>query len=150
MRAVSAGGLAGMWLMTAAPRRRACATVAGREPNNPVSPFARRSSRRQGQCVPAVDYAGTAAVGPNVNPLYDTTLRNIWLGTPSFGELESFRKLLEAARKGVERDRKASLQAFARREIDRAAADQAAKRYETAIVNYYLGLQAYRDAFRDM
>ncbi len=122
----------------AAGTEQSCAAVC-----EPVKP-------PQGQCVPSIDYDGSATIAPNVNPLYDITLRNIWLGTPSFGELESFRKLIEAARKGVERDRKSTLQAFARREIDQATADAAAKRYETAIVNYYLGLQAYRDAFRDM
>ena len=149
MRSLLAG-LAGVVWMTASTSAASLCNCCGASTEQSCAAVCEPVKPPEGQCVPAVDYTGTATIGPNVNPLYDTTLRNIWLGTPGFGELESFRKLLEAARKGVERDRKASLQAFARREIDQAAADAAAKLYETAIVNYYLGLQAYRDAFRDM
>ena len=117
---------------------QACAAVC-----TPVKPAV-------GQCVAAVDSAGTASIAGFGNPLYDISLRNVRLGTPKFDELEAFRKLLEAARKGVEKDRKDTLQAFARREVDQATADAAAKRYDAAIVNYYLGLQAYRNAFRDL
>ena len=137
---LTAGGAAaaGLCNCCGAGTEQSCAAVC--EPIKPV----------QGQCVAAVDYGGSATIAPNINPLYDISLRNVWLGTPKFDELESFRKLLEAGRKGVERDRRTTLQAFARRDLDKAAADAAAKRYDAAIVNYYLGLQAYRDAFRDM
>ena len=101
----------------------------------------------QGQCVAAVDFAGKPAISENVNPLYEVSLRNLRLGTDG-AELEAFRRLLEASRRGVEKDRRAALRAYGRGKIDLAARAASIARYEAAIVNYYLGLQAYRDAFR--
>ena len=101
-----------------------------------------------GQCVATVDFAGTAIIGKDQNPLYDMPLKNLWLGTPSRDDLEAFRRLLENARRGPEKDRRAALKAYAKGKIDRTAADAAAKRYEDAIVNYYLGVHAYRSANR--
>lgn len=112
----------------------ACVTVCA-----PVKPA-------QGQCVATVDYAGTAEIAEGVNPLYDIPLRNIWLGSPKRAELEAFRQLLESARAGAEKDRKSSLRDFASRKIDQPTAVARAKRYDDAIVNYYLGMQSYRDA----
>ncbi|MGQ0484118.1 MAG: hypothetical protein ACT4SY_02020 [Hyphomicrobiales bacterium] len=102
----------------------------------------------QGQCVAAVDFAGKPAISENVNPLYDVSLRNLRLATTKGAELEAFRRLLEAARRGVEKDRRAALRAYARGKIDQSAGAASIARYESAIVNYYLGLQAYRDAYR--
>jgi hypothetical protein len=96
------------------------------------------------QCVAVVDFKGKSGIGANANPLYGVSLANIHLEDAGRGELEDFRKLLEAMRKGVEKDRKASLRDFSRRRIDEATAAARAKLYEVAIVNYYLGLQAYR------
>ena len=102
----------------------------------------------EGQCVATADYTGKAEISEGVNPLYDMWLRNLWLGTPSREELESFRRLLEQARKGAEADRKASLREFAEGKIDRATADARAKRYDDAIVNYFLGFHSYSEARR--
>jgi len=74
-------------------------------------------------------------------------LRNLWIGSPNRKQLEAFRRLLELARKGVEKDRKMALKQRRQGKIDAAAAAAAAKRYDEAIVNYYLGLRSYRDAF---
>ncbi len=101
----------------------------------------------QGQCVAAVDFAGKPAISENVNPLYEVSLRNLRLGTDG-AELEAFRRLLETSRRGVEKDRRAALRAYGRGKIDLAARAASIARYEAAIVNYYLGLQAYRDAYR--
>ena len=101
----------------------------------------------QGQCVAAVDFDGQSEISDGVNPLYDLSLRNIWLGSLNRDQLENFRKLLESARKGVEKGRKSSLRVFASKKIDKATAAANAKRYDDAIVNYYLGQQSYRDAF---
>jgi hypothetical protein len=102
----------------------------------------------QGQCVAAVDFAGKPAIAENVNPLYEVSLRDLRLGTTDIAELEAFRRLLEASRRGVEKDRKAALTAYQRGKTERAALDTSVARYEAAIVNYYLGLQTYRDAYR--
>ncbi len=64
---------------------------------------------------------------------------------PRGHELEGVRRLLENSRRGVEKDRKASVRDFRKRKIDDAALTANSKRYEDAIVNYYLGLRAYRD-----
>ena len=98
----------------------------------------------QGQCVAAVDFAGKPAISENVNPLYDVPLRDLRLGTTDGGEREAFRRLLEASRRGVEKDRRAALRAYARGKTDRAARDASLARYEAAMVNYYLGIRAYR------
>jgi hypothetical protein len=58
--------------------------------------------------------------------------------------------LLETARKGAESDRRAALKAFSRRQIDKAQADKRSKRYDDAMINYYLGAKAYRNAFAEV
>jgi hypothetical protein len=94
-----------------------------------------------------VDYAGAVEIAAGVNPLYDIPLQNIWLGSASRLQLENFRKLLERARKSAEKDRAAALRAAKRRQIDQAEAAKRAKRYDNAMINYYLGMKAYRDAY---
>ena len=98
-----------------------------------------------GQCVAMVDYAGEAAIAEGVNPLYDTSLRSISLEDAGRQPLESFRKLLEMARRGLEKDRKASKRDFRKHSIDEAGFKANTQRYEDAVVNYYWGLRAYRD-----
>jgi hypothetical protein len=102
----------------------------------------------EGQCVATVDFAGKAEIGAGANPLYSMSLRNMWLGSPTADQLESFRKLLELSRKGAEADRRAALRLYARGKIDRAAVDAATKRYDDAIVNYFLGFHSYSEAKR--
>lgn len=62
--------------------------------------------------------------------------------------IETFRQLLETARKGAERDRKSALRAFSAGKIDGSQAQSLASRYDDALVNYYLGVQAYRVALK--
>ena len=103
----------------------------------PVKPAA-------GQCIAVLDRKGEAVIGPDQNPLYDIPLRNAQLD-PADGELlEAFRLLLEKARKGAEADRKLALRAWKAGKINAATAQSRADRYDDALVNYYLGMQAYR------
>ena len=97
------------------------------------------------QCVAMVDFAGEATIAEGGNPLYDVSLRSIPLEQAGRQQLESFRKLLELARRGLEKDRKASKRDFRKHSIDEAAFKANTQRYEDAIVNYYFGLRAYRD-----
>jgi hypothetical protein len=83
-------------------------------------------------------------IGPDKNPLYDIPLRNTWLDPSRTQELEAFRQLLESARKGAESDRRLALRAFRSGKIDGSKARSLAGRYDDAMVNYYLGVQAYR------
>ena len=101
-----------------------------------------------GQCVATVDFGGTTAIAAGENPLYSISLRGMHLAATKRMELEDFRRLLEAARAGAETDRKASMADFRRKKIDQAVAAANAKRYDEAIVNYYLGLRAYRDSVK--
>lgn len=101
----------------------------------------------EGQCVATVDFEGNAEIGEGINPLYDVPLQNVWLGSEKREQLEVFRRLLETARKGAETDRRIGLKAVARGKIGKAEADRRAKRYDDALVNYYLGVKAYRGAF---
>ena len=117
---------------TAANCQAACA---------PVKPAA-------GQCVATVDFAGKPEISDGANPLYDMSLRNMWLGSPSADQLESFRKLLELSRKGAEADRRVALRQFAKGKISKDEADTATKRYDDAIVNYFLGFHSYSEAKR--
>ena len=98
-----------------------------------------------GQCVAAVDYAGETTFAVGENPLYGISLLNISLGDATRPRLGGYLKLLELARRGIEKDRKASVRDFKKHKIDEATATANAKRYADAIVNYYLGLHAYRD-----
>ena len=98
-----------------------------------------------GQCVARVDYAGEAVIADGDNPLYGISLLSLDLKDAVRSELEWVRRLLENSRRGVERDRKASARDFRKGKIDDATLAAHGKRYEDAIVNYYLGLRAYRD-----
>ena len=98
----------------------------------------------EGLCLPAVDFAGTAAIGDGQNPLYDVPLNSLDLKGTGRKDMESFRILLEGSRKGIEKDRRSALRERAKGMIDQAAAASAAKRYDDAMVNYYLGMNAYR------
>ena len=98
-----------------------------------------------GQCVVKVDYTSEATIAGGENPLYGISLRGISLEDAMRPQLEGFRRLLEMARRGAERDRKASTRDFRKHRIDEATVQANTKRYESAVVNYYLGLRAYRD-----
>jgi hypothetical protein len=92
-----------------------------------------------------VDYASEATIAAGKNPLYGISLRGISLEDAMRPQLEGFRKLLETARRGAEKDRKASARDFRKHKIDEATVQANIQRYESAVVNYYLGLRAYRD-----
>ena len=79
------------------------------------------------------------------NPLYGISLLGLDLKDAVRPELEGVRRLLENSRRGIEKDRKASARDFRRGKINDATLAVNTKRYEDAIVNYYLGLRAYRD-----
>ena len=98
-----------------------------------------------GQCVAVVDYAGEAVIADGDNPLYGISLLGLDLKDAVRPELEGVRRLLEDSRRGVEKDRKNSARDFRKGKIDDATLAAHSKRYEDAIVNYYLGLRAYRD-----
>ncbi|WP_373502614.1 hypothetical protein [Aestuariivirga sp.] len=99
-----------------------------------------------GQCVATVDFDAEAAIGPGQNPLYDIPLQNVWLDSSGKDNLEVFRRLMERARKAAEADRRKALAERRKGAIDAATADRLAKRYDDAMVNYYLGMQSYRIA----
>jgi hypothetical protein len=100
----------------------------------------------EGQCVSTVDFSGSVTIGPGKNPLYEMSLQNLFVGPATKPQLESLRLLLEQSRLGAEVDRKMALHDFAGGKIDKVAADSAAKRYDDAMVNYFLGVHAYREA----
>jgi hypothetical protein len=97
------------------------------------------------RCVAMVDYVGEATIAEGENPLYGIFLRSISLGDAMRPQLEGFRRLLEMARRGAEKDRKASARNFQKHRIDEATVQANTQRYESAVVNYYLGLRVYRD-----
>jgi hypothetical protein len=99
-----------------------------------------------GQCVATLDPAGRTEIGPGKNPLYDIPLQNVWLGGIGPDGLEAFRRLLERARRGAENDRARALSDHRKGVISAETAATLAKRYDDAIVNYFLGIQAYRIA----
>jgi hypothetical protein len=98
-----------------------------------------------GQCIAIVDYTAEAVIADGDNPLYGVSLLSLDLKDAVRPELEGVRRLLEDSRRGVEKDRKASARDFRKGRINDAALAANTKRYEDAIVNYYLGLRAYRD-----
>ena len=92
-----------------------------------------------------MDYAGEAVIADGDNPLYGISLLGLDLKDAVRPKLEGIRRLLEDSRRGAEKDRKALARDFRKGKIDKAALAVNTKRYEDAIVNYYLGLRAYRD-----
>ena len=140
-------GLAGLGLLlTSAPVNAAslcncCATGTAENCSTVCAPAKPAPS----QCVAKVDYAGEAVIADGANPLYGISLLGIEMKDALRPELEGVRRLLEDSRRGVEKDRKISALDFRNGKIDDAALAANTKRYEDAIVNYYLGLRAYRD-----
>ena len=140
-------GLASLGLLlTLAPVNAAslcncCATGAAENCSAACAP----AKPATGQCVAAMDYAGEAVIADGDNPLYGISLLGLDLKEAVRNELEGVRRLLEDSRRGVEKDRKASARDFRKGRIDDATLAANAKRYEDAIVNYYLGQRAYRD-----
>jgi hypothetical protein len=145
-------GLAGMGLLLAsAPVNAAslcncCATGVSESCNVTCAPAKPAPS----QCVARVDYAGEAVIADGDNPLYGISLLSLDLNDAARPELEGIRRLLEDSRRGVEKDRKISALDFRKGKIDDAALTVNTKRYEDAIVNYYLGLRAYRDRLAEV
>jgi hypothetical protein len=142
--------LAALGLMTAASGASAAGlcNCCGAETAQSCAAVCQTVEAAPGQCVPAVDFAAKTVISKDANPLYDVPLRSLWLTTTDTGELEAFRRLLEAARRGLEKDRRAAERAYGGGKTDRAALNASLARYEAAVVNYYLGLRAYRDAYR--
>ena len=97
-----------------------------------------------GQCVATIDFKAKTDVGPGKNALYEFSLRNLKVHQTDDTSLELYRRLLEKLRKSAEADRKAALWERHDGKIDEATAASRVKRYDDAIVNYYLGAQAYR------
>ena len=85
-----------------------------------------------------VEYAGEAIIADGANPIHGISLLNVDIGDAMRPELEEVRRL-------TEKDRKISARDFRKGKIDEAAVKANTQRYEDAIVNYYLGLRAYRD-----
>jgi hypothetical protein len=103
-----------------------------------------------GQCIAKVNYTGEAVIADGDNPLYGISLLSLDLKDAVRPELEGIRRLLEDSRRGAEKDRKTSALDFRMGKIDDAALAGNTKRYEEAIVNYYLGLRAYRDRLAEV
>ena len=89
---------------------RVCATAAQRGVAESCSAMCASAKPAPGQCVAMVDYAGEATIADGVNPLYGISLRSISFEDAGRPQLEGFRRLLETARRGLEKDRKASKQ----------------------------------------
>ena len=140
-------GLAGLGLLvTSAPVNAAslcncCATGVAENCSTVCAP----AKPDPGQCIARMNYAGEAVIADGENPLYGISLLGLDLDNAMRPELEGVRRLLEASRRGAEKDRKNSERDFRTGKIDDAALVVNTKRYEDAIVNYYLGLRAYRD-----
>jgi hypothetical protein len=145
-------GLAGLGLfLTSAPGNAAslcnCCTTGIAENCSAVCTSAKPEI---GQCIAKVDYTGEAVIADEDNPLYGISLLTLDLKDAMRPELEGVRRLLEDSRRGVEKDRKTSTLDFRNGKIDDAGLAGRTKRYEDAIVNYYLGLRAYRDRLAEV
>ena len=99
-----------------------------------------------GQCVATVDFNAKTRIAPDRNPLYDIPLDNFWLNTSDGVKIELFRRLLERSRKGAEADRQRAARSLRKSKINESKSESRDKRYDDALVNYYLGAQAYRIA----
>lgn len=96
-----------------------------------------------GMCPVVVDYEGSGATVPGVNPLNGMSLRDITLGNPTPGQLEEFRKFLEAGRRKGIASYNTALRKLKRRGITQAEFDKADALYREVMVNYYHGIRAY-------
>ena len=134
--------------LTPASAANVCSCCAGKDAAASCSATCAATAPEEGQCLAAVDFAGTATIEPGINPLYEVSLRDLRLGDVSRGQAEAFRRLLEKARRGAEVDRRQALRSRARGEISTDEAHRLAQRYDAAIVNYYLGIDAFRSSLQ--
>ena len=96
-----------------------------------------------GMCPAIVDYEGTGATVSGANPLNGMSLKDMALGDPRPGQLEDFRKFLEAGRRQAIASYKAALRKLNRHKITQAEFDANDALYKEALVNYYHGIRAY-------
>lgn len=101
------------------------------------------------QCPVVVDFTGEEEIGPGRNPLYELSFRTLRLQNPSREQREAFRTLLERARQAAEADRATAERDRLAGRISTSEAAQRASRYDNAMINYYLGQQAYRTTRQD-
>lgn len=149
MKAVAAA-LAGAVLYTALPASAAslCNCCAGGTAAACAS-ACQQVTPAAGQCTPVVDFAADAAIGPGQNPLYGFSLKNLVVGPASAAQRELLRRMLEEARLAAEADRKTALRDHAAGKMNANAAAALARRYDRAMVNYFLGIHAFRAAGRN-
>jgi hypothetical protein len=100
-------------------------------------------AKAPGQCTAIIDYAGKGAASDGRNPLNGISLRELSVGNPTPGELETFRRFLEAGRRRAIADYNRALWRLKHRRIDQAKFDAAKALYKEALVNYYHGIHAY-------
>lgn len=104
------------------------------------------SERSSGQCPAFVIYDGEGAVGPTGNPLNAMSLAELSVGEPRRAQLEQFRKFLEKYRRKAIQDWKTAARAHKRGTLGKAEFDTAGTLYREALVGYYHGIRAYKDA----
>lgn len=142
-----AAALAGFALFAAVPAQSAslCNCCASGTPASCATACATVKPAAN-MCIPVVDFAADAAIGPGQNPLYGISLKTLDVSNASSSQLEMLRRMLEKSRKGAEGDRKAALKDFAAGKMNANAAAALARRYDRAMVNYYLGMKAFQAA----
>lgn len=101
------------------------------------------TSLKPGMCPAIVDYEGTGAASKGANPLNRMSLREVALGEPSPGQLESFRRFVEKGRRQAVRSYKKAMRQLRRHRISEADFEKADALYREALVNYYHGIRAY-------
>jgi hypothetical protein len=97
-------------------------------------------------CIPVVDFTADPVIGPGQNPLYGISLKTLDVSNASASQLEMLRRMLETSRRAAEKDRKAALKDFAAGKMNSNAAAALARRYDRAMINYYLGMKAFQAA----
>jgi hypothetical protein len=145
MRAILALAGAGLFLAAASVNAASLCNCCASGVAQSCSAICAPAKPAPGQCLAMIDHDGQATIAPGENPLYGISLLSLSLEDAARPQLEDLRRLLENSRRGLEKDRKASIRDFRKDKIDAATAQANGKRYEDAIVNYYLGLRAYRD-----
>ena len=92
---------------------------------------------------PAVYFGTDEIVNGDKNPLNQTSLKFLYLSSPTRQGMENFRRFLEKHRKKAEAEFRAMKRAYKRGHVGPEEFVAAEKKRNQALVNYYHGMRAY-------
>ena len=102
-----------------------------------------KANRETNFARPAVYFGKDEIVNGDKNPLNGTSLKFLYLSSPTRQGMENFRRFLEKNRKAAEKEFRAMKKAYRHGHVGPEEFTAAEKKRNEALVNYYHGMRAY-------